>query len=198
MNYSIFYFSENLTREKIIIPVWPAPSVSGSGGQMEAATLDLALNSLPRRRKETSNNTQNTRQQEEASCRQVGRLLHLTPLCLMIWRKGNTFVSAKMVGEWWPICKVHWDLKSATMPIFSQQLLIIFYQLSSFRGFAFIKYGCQRRPNLNSCGQKPPTPALANWQRYLIAPLFAHKHTHTYKQLPIYKQENTHTHIHKK
>ena len=74
----------------------------------------------------------------------------------------------------------------------SKQLLIISYQLSSFRGFAFIKYGCQRRPNLNSCGQKPPTPALANWHRYLIAPLFAHKHT--YKQLHIYIQENTHTH----
>ena len=84
MNYFIFYFSENLTREKIIIPVWPAPSVSGSGGQMEAATLDLALNSLPRRRRETSKNTQNTRQQGEVSCRHVGRSLHLTPLCLMI------------------------------------------------------------------------------------------------------------------
>ena len=32
--------------EKIITCVWPSPSVSALGGQMEA-TLDLALNSLP-------------------------------------------------------------------------------------------------------------------------------------------------------
>ena len=100
MNYFIFDFSENLTREKIIIPVWPAPSVSGSGGQMEAATLDLALNSLPRRRKETFKNTL-----EESSCRQVGRPLYLTPLCLMIMlcyeeKETLLYVSAKMVGEW--------------------------------------------------------------------------------------------------
>ena len=34
------------SEEKIIICVWPLPSVSAHGGQMEA-TLDLTLNSLP-------------------------------------------------------------------------------------------------------------------------------------------------------